>query len=79
MDKPNNSFALQLSREIGEMRGELTSLISTVSVMSHSLNSLDERLRSNEKESTRQAAIIGTIGILCGGVGSFIMSLVIGK
>lgn len=70
-------FYIQLSKEVGEIAGKLSSLISTVSSMSANIVEIDNRLRQNENETVKTAAKIGLLGILAGGFGTFIMNFVI--
>ncbi len=79
IEKPSDSFAIQISKEIGQISGELRSLVATVNTMAIAINHMDDRLRKSESDAARMAARIGLLGIIAGGVGTFIMDLLIKK
>lgn len=76
VDKSSESFAVQISRELGHVTGQLSALISTVNAMTETICELESRLRQSEKETTKIAAMIGTLGIVAGGVGTFLMNMI---
>lgn len=63
--------------QIGELTGQMSSLITTVNALSALISSLDMRLRNNEKDTTVLGVKMGILGVIAGAVGSFTMSLIL--
>lgn len=72
MNSEDHLYA-QLSKDIGEIIGKLSSLVSTVNGISSYMSEIDNRLRQSEKEVVKIAVKIGLLGIVAGGIGTFLM------
>lgn len=68
----NDEHALAL--QIGELKGQVSALISTVGMLSNTVNQIDTRLRQAEFDTIRLSVKMGLLGIAAGGLGSFLMS-----
>lgn len=86
-DNSMDHFAIQISKEVGELVGKIEGLTATVQTLSNFLQEtnktfsetnriLNDRLSKNEKEISNIALKVSYLGLLAGGVGSFIMSLI---
>lgn len=61
--------------QIGQMAGQLNAVNASVLSIQGTLVALETRLREQEKQSTRTATIIGLVGVIAGGMGSFVMNI----
>jgi len=86
-DNSMDHFAIQISKEVGELVGKIEGLTATVQTLSNFIQEtnktfsetnriLNDRLSKNEKEISNIALKVSYLGLLAGGVGSFIMSLI---
>lgn len=62
---------------LGELRGQLSSLLTLVNNQTNVINSLDTRLRKNEDETTKLTVKMTVIGIVAGGFGSFATTFIL--
>lgn len=69
-NEQNQGLALQ----IGELKGSVAALISTVSMLNNAINQLDARLRQTESDTIKLSVKMGLLGVVAGGLGSFLMS-----
>jgi hypothetical protein len=60
---------------IGQLTGSVNALTEQVANMSITINSLDERLRSNEKSTTILTVKMAMVGVSSGAIGSFATSV----
>jgi len=60
---------------IGQLTGSVNALTEQVANMSITIDSLDERLRSNEKSTTILTVKMAMVGVSSGAIGSFAMSV----
>lgn len=70
----NEVFELNL--QIGQLMGQVQSLMSTVGEMSAAITRLEERLRKNEENTTVLTVKMSLVGVISGGLGSLLISLV---
>lgn len=63
-----------LHYQLGQLTGQVTSLIATVNAQSIAISSLETRLRNSEQDITRIAVKMAFLGITAGGVGSFLIN-----
>jgi len=66
----NEDVALQ----IGELKGQMSALLSTVAMLANTINQIDSRLRQAEFDTIKLSVKMGLLGIVAGGLGSFLMS-----
>jgi len=73
--------------QLGELKGQMTALVSTVTMLSASIDSrfsgisgsiekLDARLRNTEADTIRLTVKIGLLGIISGGLGSLLVNYI---
>lgn len=60
---------------LGQLTGQVAALVTTVNNMSITITNLDARLQKNEKDTNILTFKIAMIGIVAGGVGSIIMTV----
>lgn len=70
----NEVFELNL--QIGQLMGQVQALMSTVGEMSAAITRLEERLRKNEENTTVLTVKMSLVGVISGGLGSLLISLV---
>lgn len=71
---PNETSELNL--QIGQLMGQVQSLMSTVGGMSAAITRLEERLRKNEENTTVLTVKMSLVGVVSGGLGSLIITIV---
>lgn len=62
---------------VGTLSGQISSLIATVNQMAGTISNLDARLQRNERQTTALTVRMGILGLISGGVGSFLMELIL--
>ena len=62
---------------LGQLSGQVTSLTATVASLSTIIASLDARLQKNERETTALSVRMGLFGLVAGGMGSFLMEMLL--
>lgn len=60
--------------KLGELTGQMHSLIATINHMNEALSKMDQRLQKNEKVTTELTVKMAILGIGSGGVGSLAMT-----
>ena len=68
----NEDHALAL--QIGELKGQMSAVLSTISMLNNTVNQIDTRLRQAEFDTIKLSVKMGLLGIVAGGFGSFLMS-----
>lgn len=68
----NDQQALAL--QIGELKGQMSALLSTVAILTTAVNKIDTRLRQAEFDTIKLSVKMGLLGMAAGGLGSFLMS-----
>jgi multidrug resistance efflux pump len=73
MSQEDHNLALQ----IGELKGQMSALLSTVAMLTNTVNQIDTRLRQAEFDTIKLSVKMGLLGIVAGGLGSFLMSYIL--
>ena len=73
MHNDDHNLALQ----IGELKGQMSALLSTVAMLTNTVNQIDTRLRQAEFDTIKLSVKMGLLGIVAGGLGSFLMSYIL--
>ncbi len=71
---PNETSELNL--QIGQLMGQVQSLMSTVGGMSAAITRLEERLRKNEENTTVLTVKMSLVGVVSGSLGSLIITII---
>ncbi len=66
-----------LALQIGELKGQMSALLSTVAMLTNTVNQIDTRLRQAEFDTIKLSVKMGLLGIVAGGLGSFLMSYIL--
>lgn len=66
----------ELNLQIGQLMGQVQSLMSTVGGMSAAITRLEERLRKNEENTTVLTVKMSLVGVVSGSLGSLIITII---
>lgn len=66
----------ELNLQIGQLMGQVQSLMGTVGGMSAAITRLEERLRKNEENTTVLTVKMSLVGVVSGSLGSLIITII---